>query len=74
MLTDDNILPHAVAMATATDRSPPARERTCPTDFAYWEAKERPAVRRARAASRVLMGADLCPPDDVAEKLCSDLY
>ncbi len=46
---------------------------TCPTDVRYWEALQRPGVRRARAVLR-RAGFDPCPPDEVAESLCAELY
>jgi hypothetical protein len=48
--------------ATAAEITPTDR---IPTEFApYWDALRRPAVNRARAVARRVLGFDLVPPED----------
>jgi hypothetical protein len=49
---------------TATAVEIPATDRI-PTEFApYWDAIERPTVRRVRAAAHRVLGFDLVPPEE----------
>jgi len=46
-----------------------------PTEFApYWDALERPAVKRARAASCRLLGFDLVPPVETVRAFAHGYY
>jgi hypothetical protein len=45
-----------------------------PREFRYWENQDRPWARALRAASRVVLGFDLAPPDDVVRTLASMYY
>ena len=68
MLRYGTVVATSSAVADTTNR--PA---DTPTDFRYWEALERPGVRRLRAISRRVLGFDPCPPDAAARMLCEDL-
>jgi hypothetical protein len=73
--------PHIHSTSAASDRLP--REF-----LTYWEALERPSIRRARKAFRAALGFDLVPPDEavlqygyghfdadpVAEAFVADVY
>ncbi|MFF0545887.1 oxygenase MpaB family protein [Nocardia thailandica] len=54
--------------------APAAPERRCPTAFRYWEARERPGVRRAERLFTTLTGTRLFPTDEQATILCADLF
>jgi hypothetical protein len=45
-----------------------------PTDFRYWEASQEPKNRRIRAVAERLLGFDLCPPDDAAQRFIADMW
>jgi hypothetical protein len=52
-------------MASTTQSIPTATDRL-PSEFlTYWEALERPSIRRVRKVFRAAFGFDLVPPDEV---------
>lgn len=55
------------------ERSPERTLRT-PTEFAYWEARERPEWQRRERIVRKLFRHELFPSDEHARLLCDDLY
>lgn len=62
----------AVPTTVPTDRE--LRVLRTPSDFAYWDAIERPSVRRARRVAKALLRFDPLPSDEVAAALCEDMY
>ncbi|MEU5840938.1 oxygenase MpaB family protein [Rhodococcus sp. NPDC047139] len=46
----------------------------CPSAFPYWQALEKPGVRRTRRLVRRLTGFDFLPTDEQARALCNDLF
>lgn len=46
----------------------------CPTEWAYFSAREQPAVRRLRSVGRRVFGFDPFPPDDVARLVEEGLF
>jgi hypothetical protein len=62
----------ATPIQAATSRSPSPAD--CPTDFAYWTARERPAMRRARRVAKALLRFDPLPADEVAEALSRAMH
>lgn len=63
-----------MAAPTTVQTERELRVQSTPSDFAYWEAIERPSVRRARRLTKALLRFDPLPPDDVAAALCEDMY
>ncbi|NKY85470.1 oxygenase MpaB family protein [Nocardia veterana] len=47
---------------------------TCPSAFRYWEARNRPAVRRVESLVRKVTGSHLFPTDEQARALTEDLF
>lgn len=47
---------------------------TCPSAFRYWEARNRPAVRRVESFVRKVTGSHLFPTDEQARALTEDLF
>lgn len=45
-----------------------------PTAFRYWEAKQKPGIRKAESIVRKLTGSRLFPTDDQARALTEDLF
>jgi ER-bound oxygenase mpaB/B'/Rubber oxygenase, catalytic domain len=45
-----------------------------PSEFRYWDNLDKPWVRALRTASRMVLGFDLAPPDDVVRTLASMYY
>lgn len=47
---------------------------TCPSAFRYWEARNRPAVRRVESLVPKVTGSHLFPTDEQARALTEDLF
>lgn len=61
--------------AASADATLPDEDQTgAPTDYAYWRRKDSPRIQRARSLTRTLLGFDLCPDDETAQRLTEGLW
>jgi hypothetical protein len=52
----------------------PAGDRIPTEVLTYWDAIERPAIRRARAISQLVLGFDLVPSDERVREFAHGCY
>ncbi|NUS91423.1 MAG: DUF2236 domain-containing protein [Nocardia sp.] len=54
--------------------TPEATPSGCPTAFRYWQARDRPGIRRVERIVRTVTGSALFPTDEQARALCADMF